>query len=888
MLVDDPDATVLHFTSRNTHLDVVGARITGLDASYHTMKLALRGLVSMTENLPWPLKAAPQTALNVIKLVEDLRTVNPKANNLLLAISELAEVLAEYRGKHSDDEQMLPHIRRFLNHLQIIAIRLRICRATATSKKLATAFRLQAVIAEEAANLTQARELMMTVIAAGTHSRLRDIKQLLLASPALAPQAVLVGLELSTTPPPMPHVFCGRGVQLEAMIQIIIAANAVRLAIVGAGGIGKTSLALALLHDDRVRSLCEDRRIFVSCEAAVDVDAILVTLTRMLSLPLYGDLLKAIINYFRSQPHSILVLDNLETIWLSRDSAVGVKTEQLLAHLASIDELVLVVTTRGTLLPNSVRWSNHQSATLGILELEAARQTFGQIVGRESFEPTELEALDHLMRNVDCMPLAVNLLARLHESPVNLLRQWEKQRTSLLQVDSHNSQRRDLSVEVSIQVSLDYLPDMNVDPEPFQLLAICSFLPDGLFPESCEQLRPTFSRLDRAIRLLRHHALVYVGSSGELRMLNPIRLFVQSHFPVTAKHFSKLRKRYYAVAAAAPQEPAEDFTARSAQVAPEYGNLKSFLMYLVEREGPSPGLVEAVRAATEYSFWTSPSDTLSEGLLGRVADHPAWLAQCLFSLARLDSRKSLYKVSNDRFRAAQDIYTQLGDRSSVAWCKRWIAGNLLQMAKLDEAEQLLLDAKQTFTDLQDGFGAAACELCIGSTYCDRGEFRKALDHFIIARDMPRSSGRRDFTAQCMHNLGRAYLALEDISKAKIQAEAALAEYSSISARQGVESVTHMLGHCHRLQSDFDTAERLFTSLMQMAIPGDRAALANRARDFGVLRGDQGRLEEAVEHLKRAVQLFEAIGAPHWTNICRKELREMEERLSKGGEESSAT
>ena len=58
------------------------------------------------------------------------------------------------------------------------------------------------------------------------------------------------------------------------------------MAILGPGGIGKTSIALAILHDPLVKDLYGDCRCFMSCEATTTADAVVRALADALGLPL--------------------------------------------------------------------------------------------------------------------------------------------------------------------------------------------------------------------------------------------------------------------------------------------------------------------------------------------------------------------------------------------------------------------------------------------------------------------------------------------------------------------------------------------------------------------------------------------------------------------------
>ena len=137
-----------------------------------------------------------------------------------------------------------------------------------------------------------------------------------------------------------------------------------------------------------------------------------------------------------------------------------------------------------------------------------------------------------LLRAVDCMPLPVSLLAQLAQQgnpPSQLLLEWGKSKSRLLRTETNG---REYNVEVSIKISLDFLPHPEVDAEPLQLLSVCSQLADGIFPPVVSQLQPHFVDLDGAARLLKRHALVSVGPAGELKMLSPVREYILRSHPM--------------------------------------------------------------------------------------------------------------------------------------------------------------------------------------------------------------------------------------------------------------------------------------------------------------------------------------------------------------------
>jgi hypothetical protein len=116
-----------------------------------------------------------------------------------------------------------------------------------------------------------------------------------------------------------------------------------RALLLGAAGIGKSTVSLAVLHRPEVVARFGERRFFVRLDAAPDAESAAVALAGALQVAPGPDLRRRALLLLAEGP-AVLALDNLETPWDGPDQA---GTEALLAELAAVPGLSLVASVRG-------------------------------------------------------------------------------------------------------------------------------------------------------------------------------------------------------------------------------------------------------------------------------------------------------------------------------------------------------------------------------------------------------------------------------------------------------------------------------------------------------------------------------------------------------------
>lgn len=140
--------------------------------------------------------------------------------------------------------------------------------------------------------------------------------------------------------PSEPKIFHGRQSKISEILHHFRQGTP-RIAILGAGGIGKTSLARAIVHHGEITGRYEQHRFFVACDSTATQVELAALIGAHLGLKPGKDLTCSIIHHFSRSPSSLLILDNLETVWEPTESRANI--EEFLSLLTGVEHLALVV-----------------------------------------------------------------------------------------------------------------------------------------------------------------------------------------------------------------------------------------------------------------------------------------------------------------------------------------------------------------------------------------------------------------------------------------------------------------------------------------------------------------------------------------------------------------
>ncbi|KAJ7857408.1 hypothetical protein B0H13DRAFT_1902273 [Mycena leptocephala] len=135
--------------------------------------------------------------------------------------------------------------------------------------------------------------------------------------------------------PSQPKIFHGRDSELSDILKLF-SEGTPRIAILGAGGMGKTNLARAVLHHTKITERYDQHRFFVACDSAATQVELAALIGAHVGLKPGKDLTHPVIQYFSSSSNCLLILDNLETLWEPAESRS--KIEEFLSLLTGLKD----------------------------------------------------------------------------------------------------------------------------------------------------------------------------------------------------------------------------------------------------------------------------------------------------------------------------------------------------------------------------------------------------------------------------------------------------------------------------------------------------------------------------------------------------------------------
>jgi predicted ATPase/DNA-binding SARP family transcriptional activator len=648
--------------------------------------------------------------------------------------------------------------------------------------------------------------------------------------------------------PPTPLV--GRGEAVEAICAHVREGNGRALTITGAGGIGKTRLAVEAAH--RLRHDFEDGIYLVELAALSDASLVADAVARALGVKeraqqRLGDTLR---EQLRAK-HLLLVLDNFEHV---------VEAAPLVSELiAACPDLRVLVTSRAPLMIRAER----QLIMDPLTEAEAVQLFLerAEAVGAAPLADEASAAIcAAICERLDRLPLAIELIAVRARTltPRELLHQLA-QPLEAVAPGPRDAVARHRSLRHAIQWSYDLL-----SPEEQRV-----FRALGMFAGGCT------ADAARAVLGAPHSVLPVLEALAQASLLQRQVVAEQTRFVTleTVREFALEQLALHDELGVAQRRHAEHFAGFAmtaylellradaprwrAWVGAEYDNLRAAFRRALEHQQYET----ALRIATGIWRFHSMAGYLREGLERletalAYREHAPLEVQgaAMRAAGTLATKVNDYPRARRWLEAAVDAAWRLGDQNALQTTLQKLGTALLEQGELEDARVHLEVSLSLAQRAADRTLAKFPLEYLSNLHRRLGNYALAEAMGEECLEINRFRGDPEGTADALLTLGKIALAQGQVARAVALGGEALAMHRALDHQLGIGLDLALLGDIARAQGEY--AEALERYQQCLSLWRGRENPVNSARVLAKVARTVGRMGEPA----RAVTLSSAAAA----------------------------
>ncbi|WP_299442838.1 AfsR/SARP family transcriptional regulator [uncultured Phycicoccus sp.] len=707
-----------------------------------------------------------------------------------------------------------------------------------------------------------------------------------------SPAAPVLGLPVPRTLPRRPASFVGRDPELDdiAAAAGAVERDAVVVTLTGLPGCGKSAIALEAGH--RLRDLFPDGALYhdaANTPGGASVDGVVTAF-----LPLLGVHPEAVPADPRSRAglyrslldgrRMLVVIDNVEAS--SAPGAVG--GSGLADLLPTSSGSMAIVTSRRPVSGIAVT----RRVRVPSLPTEAARQLLATLVGpgRVADEP---DAADAVLRLTGRVPFALRLVAgRLAQRPDLSLEDL---------VDRLEDAGAGTDEIAALRKSLDRII-ADLEPAARRVVEAVAHLPVDTFSgwvagAVLDDPRAGDQALDAMVETSLVETVVREGYDAQFRLHDLVRAHVRAEsargddpasHPRTREETAAVARAAVARAsvllAALPQRfippaprPADlddvGVPARPRRAGRLYFRTDTPLLVAlataVTREHPElawrllADTALGTGAATDVHAWFEAERHVARSVEG--ADDDSRLGSAYLLLCRawlLQDRRSASREAAELAEAARPRLVLLGAHGPAAAAALVCAQAATSLGMRSRAEAAIGRAEASLGQVADPVLAAWAAIARGTVHNDYDELRDAAREFTRAREILASTPRTVAYGLATLELSRARRRTGELGPATLLVDEALDTLSGVGA-------VHMYSYALDARAEVSLAAGRAAQALEEATTALERATASRDAFLGArarrTRGRAlfalGRLEEAEEALRRAVEEFTALDRP---------------------------
>ena len=562
---------------------------------------------------------------------------------------------------------------------------------------------------------------------------------------------------LGESPPPPPRACFGRDELVERLVDLV--ENFKPVAFIGPGGMGKTSIALTVLHHSRIKKLFGDNRRFIRCDQFTASRANLLSrLSKVTGAGIENPEDLTPLRPFLSSKEMFIVFDNAESI-LDPQGTDGQGIYRVVKEVSQFSNICVAITSRITTIPPDCK-----RLDIPPLSLAAARSAFHRIYDNNRRQ----DLIDKILEQLDFHPLSVTLLATIaHQNNWDndrLAREWEQRQTRVLQTEQNES------LAATIELSFTSPMFESLGPHARELLGVVAFFPQGVDENNLDQLFPTIPDAPTIFNKFCILSLTY-QSGGFITMLTPLRDYLRPSDP-NSSPLLRSAKEYYFTRMTAEVNPNKPGFRETQWIILEDANIEHLLSVYLSGDASSDDIWSACANFMKLLYWHKPQQTLLSSKIEALPDDHPSKPECLTELARLigstgnraeqkrllectlrlerergdDDRVALtlsilsdanrmvglYGEGIDQAKEAMEIYERIGHTIYQADSLITLASLLYGDEQLDAAEEAASRVIDLLAEKGQEFQVCQSHRILGNIHRSKDKREEAIHHYETA------------------------------------------------------------------------------------------------------------------------------------------------------------
>ena len=660
-------------------------------------------------------------------------------------------------------------------------------------------------------------------------------------------------------PPPAPRACFGRDELVRRIIGL--AENLSPIALIGPGGIGKTSIALTVLHHDRIKERFGDNRRFIRCDQFTASCSNLRRLSKVIGAGVKNPKDLSPLRPFLISKEMLIVLDNAESI-LDPQGASEQDINAVVEELSHFNNICLCITSRITTVPPDC-----ETLKIPTLPMEAARDAFYRIYKCDG----QSDLVHSILKQLDFHPLSITLLATVgHQNQWDsnrLAREWGQRQTGALQTGYKKSLARTIELSLASPMFRDLGPDAR------GLLEVIAFFPQGIDENNLDWLFPAISNRTTifdtfCVLTLTHRA------DGFITMLAPLRDYLHTQDPVSSPFICATKDRYFTRMSIKFDRSSPAFR-ESRWIVTEDVNVEHLLDVLTSVDANADEVWSACFDFMSHLYSHKPRHTVLSQKIEDLPDDHHHKHRCLFVLSQLSTSVGNQVERERLLNKTLKLVRERGDDDWVARTLRELVDTNRLLGQCKEGIRQAREALEIYRRLGNTVDQAKClNFLAFLLYEDKQSDAAEEAAFQVINLIP-AGGQEFLSCECQRLLGNVYRSKGEKEKSTHHFEAALAIASPFNWNDRLFWIHYDLVLLFLDQPEFDKAQT-HTEKAKSYAANDAYRMGRAVELQARIWYRQHRLKEAKSEALRASETYEKLGAESNLEDCQDLLRKIEQ------------